>query len=68
MRVFQIDGAWDFDHLTLGTRPEPRPGPGQLLLRMRAASLNYRDLLVPLRGYGSHTGSLPLIPISDGVG
>lgn len=35
---------------------------------MRAASLNYRDLLVPERGYGVHTGTLPLIPVSDGVG
>jgi NADPH:quinone reductase-like Zn-dependent oxidoreductase len=35
---------------------------------MKAASLNYRDLLVPGRGYGSFTGELPLIPISDGVG
>jgi NADPH:quinone reductase-like Zn-dependent oxidoreductase len=30
--------------------------------------LNYRDLVVPQRGYGALTGTLPLIPISDGVG
>jgi len=35
---------------------------------MKAASINYRDLVVPLRGYGSFTGTLPLVPISDGVG
>lgn len=35
---------------------------------MKAASLNFRDLLVPKRGYGKLTGTLPLIPISDGVG
>jgi NADPH:quinone reductase-like Zn-dependent oxidoreductase len=68
MRVFQIEEQWDMDHLRLATRPDPRPGPGQVLLRMRAASLNYRDLVVPLRGYGSFTGTLPLIPVSDGVG
>jgi NADPH:quinone reductase-like Zn-dependent oxidoreductase len=56
------------DHLQMTTRPDPTPGPGQVLLRMKAASLNYRDLLVPGRGYGSFTGELPLIPISDGVG
>lgn len=55
-------------NLQLATRPEPKPGPGDVLLRMKAASLNYRDLLVPLRGYGAHTGTLPLIPLSDGVG
>jgi NADPH:quinone reductase-like Zn-dependent oxidoreductase len=68
MRVFQIQDDWGFDHLQLATRPEPKPGPGQVLLKMKAASLNYRDLVVPNRGYGSFTGNLPLIPISDGVG
>ena len=68
MRVFQIQDDWGMDHLQLATRPDPKPGPGQVLLRMKAASLNYRDLLVPGRGYGSYTGNLPLIPVSDGVG
>ncbi len=68
MRVFQIEGGWGSDHLVLSTRPDPRPGAGQVLLRMKAASLNYRDLVVPDRGYGQYTGTLPLIPISDGVG
>jgi len=68
MKVFQIQDDWSMAHLRLATRPDPRPGPGQVLLRMKAASLNYRDLVVPMRGYGSHTGTLPLIPISDGVG
>jgi len=68
MRVFQIQDDWGMDHLQMTTRPDPKPGPGQVLLRMKAASLNYRDLLVPGRGYGSFTGKLPLIPISDGVG
>jgi NADPH:quinone reductase-like Zn-dependent oxidoreductase len=68
MRVFQIQDDWGMEHLKLATRPDPKPGSGQVLLRMRAASLNYRDLLVPGRGYGAFTGNLPLIPLSDGVG
>jgi NADPH:quinone reductase-like Zn-dependent oxidoreductase len=68
MKVFQIQDHWGMEHLKLATRPDPRPGPGQVLLRMKAASLNYRDLLAPMRGYGSSTGTLPLIPVSDGVG
>jgi NADPH:quinone reductase-like Zn-dependent oxidoreductase len=35
---------------------------------MKASSLNYRDLVVPSRGYGSYSGTLPLIPVSDGMG
>jgi len=68
MRVFQIEGEWGMDNLKLSERPLPKPGPGQVLVRMKASSLNFRDLLVPERGYGSHTGTLPLIPLSDGVG
>lgn len=68
MKVFELRDEWSIDHLKLGERPTPEPGPGQILLRMKAASLNYRDLVVPRRGYGSRTGTLPLIPVSDGVG
>ncbi len=68
MKVFQIQDDWGIDHLQLATRPDPRPGPGQVLLRMKAASLNYRDLFVLDRGYGAHTGTLPLVLLSDGAG
>ena len=68
MRVFQVEGDWGMDHLKLSQRPEPQAGPGQVLVRMKASSLNYRDLVVPERGYGSFTGTLPLIPVSDGAG
>jgi NADPH:quinone reductase-like Zn-dependent oxidoreductase len=68
MKVFEIRDDWGFDHLQLGTRPDPKPGAGEVLLRMKASSLNFRDLVVPNRGYGAFTGNLPLIPLSDGVG
>ena len=45
MRVFQIEGDWGMDHLKLSTRPEPVAGPGQVLVKMTASSLNYRDLV-----------------------
>ncbi len=68
MRVFQVEGDWGMENLKLSQRPEPQAGPGQVLVRMKASSLNYRDLVVPERGYGSYTGTLPLIPVSDGAG
>ena len=68
MKVFQIQDDWGIDNLKLATRPDPKPGPGQVLLRMKASSVNYRDLVVPSRGYGSHTGELPLVMLSDGAG
>jgi NADPH:quinone reductase-like Zn-dependent oxidoreductase len=47
--------------------PAPRPGPGQVLVRIRAAALNYRDLLI---SKGLYNPKLPLsrIPLSDGAG
>ena len=68
MRVFQIEGSWGFDSLKLSERPKPKAGPGQVVIAMRMAALNARDLIVPDRGYGRATGELPLIPVSDGVG
>src|SRR4051794_23198097 len=68
MKVFQVEGAWTMDNVRLGTRPEPRPGPFEIRLAMRAAALNYRDLIVPLRGYGSRMKALPLITLGDGAG
>lgn len=68
MRVQQIEGDWGLQHVRPGTRPDPAPGPGQVLLKMQASSLNFRDLVVLDRGYGNFTGTLPLVPLSDGVG
>jgi NADPH:quinone reductase-like Zn-dependent oxidoreductase len=68
MKVYELRDEWSLDHLRMGERQVPVPGPHQVLLRMRAASLNYRDLVVLRRGYGAASGALPLIPLSDGVG
>lgn len=68
MRVFQIAGDWGIDNLNLNEIDEPKPQRKQILITMKAASLNARDLIVPERGYGRATGELPLIPVSDGVG
>ena len=68
MKVFQLENNWSIDNLRITERSKPVAGPGQLLLKIRAASLNYRDLVVLKRGYGLNTGNLPLIPVSDGVG
>jgi NADPH:quinone reductase-like Zn-dependent oxidoreductase len=47
--------------------PSPRPGPGQVLVRVRAVSLNYRDLLIS-KGLYNPRLPLPRIPVSDGAG
>ncbi len=67
MKVFEIQDAFGLDHLSLTERPTPSPGPGQVLVRMGAASLNYRDLLM-VRGHYNPRQPLPLVPCSDGAG
>ena len=67
MRVFEIRSSDGIDDLYLADRPEPRPGPGEILVRLRASSLNYRDLMI-VQNPVSRGISLPLIPNSDGAG
>ncbi len=67
MKVFEIKQASGIDSLDLVERPNPKPGYGQVLVRIKAVSLNYRDLLVVK---GAYSRNLPsgLIPCSDGAG
>lgn len=53
--------------LLLEDASEPVPGPGEVLVGMRAASLNYRDLLVRA-GKSASGGADPVVPLSDGAG
>ena len=67
MRAFAFEDRLSLEDLRLVERPEPKAGPGQALVRMRAASLNYRDLVVASGGYGRSVKP-PLVPLSDGAG
>ena len=67
MKVVEIRGGFGLDNLSLADRERPEPGAGEVLVRMRAASLNYRDLLM-IQGLYNPRQPLPLIPCSDGVG
>jgi len=67
MKAIVIDGQFGLDHLKLVDRPKPEPRRGELVIRTRAVSLNYRDTDM-VAGTYPYKFPLPLVPTSDGVG
>jgi NADPH:quinone reductase-like Zn-dependent oxidoreductase len=46
----------------------PKPGKGEVLVRIHAVSLNFRDLIITKNMYPLELEEGPLIPVSDGAG
>lgn len=61
-------GATSLDDMHLVDRDTPVPGPTDVLIRVRACSLNYRDQLIPMGKYMGGTVAQDVIPLSDGAG
>jgi NADPH:quinone reductase-like Zn-dependent oxidoreductase len=66
MRVWQIS-SFGIDSLEFVERPDPEPGPGQVVVKIHAISYNFRDLLM-VKGFYNPKLKLPRIPCSDGTG
>ena len=67
MKLHEIRDRFGLDQLGAAERPDPTPGPREALVRVRAASINYRDLLV-IEGKYNPRMKLPRVPLSDGAG
>ena len=65
MKAYEVQNEWKIDSIVEVEREKPKAGPGQVVVAIKAASLNYRDLLT-IEGKGG--AKLPLIPFSDGAG
>lgn len=68
MRLYRLPQHTGFDDLTLTQADVPRPGRGQVLVRMHAASVNFRDLSVATGKYMMSKLPPDLVPLSDGAG
>jgi NADPH:quinone reductase-like Zn-dependent oxidoreductase len=67
MEAYRIDRFGSVDGIVLRSSEDPRPGLKEILMRVRASSLNYRDLMV-LKGGGRGPTKLGVVPLSDGAG
>lgn len=67
MKAYRIDRFGSVDGVALGSHDDPKPGARQIVIRVRASSLNYRDLMV-LKGGGRGPTKLGVVPLSDGAG
>src|SRR5579862_7433682 len=69
MRVYEIvAGSTSFEGLKRATRPDPTPQPHEILVKVQAASLNYRDLMVARGQYFGGPVTVHTVPLSDGCG
>src|SRR6185295_3480152 len=68
MRAYQLPkGGAGIDALTIVERPKPVPGHRQVLVKVAACSLNFRDLGI-VRGTYRMPSKENLVPLSDGAG
>ena len=67
MKAYHLTADTGIDSLARVDLPDPKPAAGQVLIRIRAVSLNFRDLMIATGHYGI-SPKLPLIPVSDGAG
>jgi NADPH:quinone reductase-like Zn-dependent oxidoreductase len=67
MNCYEIQETFGLENLNRTERPDPKPGPGEVLIKVKAVSINFRDILM-VRGHYNPRQPLPLIPFSDGCG
>jgi NADPH:quinone reductase-like Zn-dependent oxidoreductase len=67
MRAFQLPQATGIEALTKVDLPQPKPAHRQVLVKVLACSLNFRDLAIVLGRYRMPTKA-NVVPLSDGAG
>ena len=68
MKAMQVQDAWGTENIHAVDRPDPEPGPADVVIAIKAVSINPRDRIMCQGGYGRIGGTLPLVPLCDGAG
>ena len=66
MKIYELS-EFGIDNLDQAERDVPVPGTGEVLVKIHALSLNYRDLMV-VRGEYNPRARFPFVPLSDAAG
>lgn len=66
MQAYEIQ-QFGVENLALTEREKPQPQANEVLVHLRAASLNYRDLMI-VKGFYNPKLKMPVVPLSDGAG
>ena len=66
MKAYELT-EFGIDQVRQVTMDDPTPGPGEVLVKLNAASINYRDFMICAGQFGS-PDDLPIVPLSDGAG
>jgi NADPH:quinone reductase-like Zn-dependent oxidoreductase len=67
MKAYELQDDFGFDNLKMVELEEPEPGEEEVLLDIKAVSINYRDIMM-IRGEYNPNQSLPLVPFCDACG
>src|SRR5207342_2552180 len=68
MRSYFVDKFGSFDGIVMRDVEEPQPGPREVLIRIAASSLNFRDIAIIRGQYGGPSPKPGFVPLSDGAG
>jgi NADPH:quinone reductase len=67
MRVIEVERRGGPEVLSLAERPDPQPGPGQIVAEVAAAGVNYMDIY-QREGVGGYRPELPFVTGAEGAG
>src|SRR5258708_40064546 len=67
MRAYHLEQLGKFDGLVVAEGEIPSPGAGEVLVRVRASSINFRDLIIA-NGWYSPPVAPGRVPLSDAAG
>jgi NADPH:quinone reductase-like Zn-dependent oxidoreductase len=69
MRTVQVTERGSLDNLVVVEQEKPTPGDNDVLVKLEAASLNWKDTLMVIGGFGVGDDlELPFVPVSDAAG